>query len=344
MTHKAYTLLIHKKAAIPFLAIFLLFAVFFFLTRSEAFQAEMQLLSNAIAIDLALTVPVVYYFLIRKTRIPDLTVIPVFLLSVWYGSFILPPEGKTVYAIINTYKLHIAELLFISFEAVWVYRVYTHYKKIKRGYYYFYEDIKQICLRFLGNKAVANIFSSEISLLYYCFSPVKNTSHGAAFTYYKNGGLGAMTFAFSLLILVETAALHFLVQQWSIMLAWVLTCSSIYVLIYVVAQYKASKGLPITVQSGHLMIRNGLLYHMAIPLSQIKTIQITSAASALDHRQVLKIAPMGDLGGHHVIITFKEMITAPGLYGVLKTFDTLAIELDDDPETFKRAVETEMQH
>lgn len=66
------------------------------LTALSPYALDEPSIAIATAIDLVLTVPVAYYFLIRGSSIPTITVVPVLIASIMLASFIVPDAGQTV--------------------------------------------------------------------------------------------------------------------------------------------------------------------------------------------------------------------------------------------------------
>jgi hypothetical protein len=294
-------------------------------------------MSKAVSFDLIVTAPLVYFLLIRKTTIPPLSVIPVFLLSLWIGSRILPAEGKSLFNLIYTHHFQVAEILFIGTEAMLVYGIRKNYLRIRRSYEHFQDDIREACLQYLNNRLFSQVLASEISIFYYLFVSKPATESGLSFSYHRNNGLKAITIALITVILLETVGLHWLVATWSNTWAWVLSCSSLYVLLLVTAQYKASVGLPIRISEAGLTIRNGLQSRVTVPFDQIEQVRATFSDKGMEQEKVLRVNALGKMGSHNVVIQVKNTLEAQGMYGIRKPFRIIALDLDD-PRSFVEAL------
>ncbi|HYG50987.1 MAG TPA: hypothetical protein VD905_08785, partial [Flavobacteriales bacterium] len=168
----------------------------------------------------------------------------------------------------------------------------------------------------------------EFSIFYYLFARKKQVPANA-FTYHQKSGK-IMTGLFIGIISTETVAVHFLVAKWSVLTAWLLTISSAYVALALVAHYRASARLPILVTNTGMRIQNGLISStVEIPFKAIKQIHQTTTSGILNHKKVLYVNSMNQLGNHNLVIELTGEFECVGLYGRKTAFNTLALELDD---------------
>src|SRR6056297_2889248 len=75
-------------------------------------------LNLAITADLLLTVPLVYFLLIRKSKIPKTTVIPVMIIGLLVGSYFLPKENQTYLELFKNWFLPVIELSILTFVII----------------------------------------------------------------------------------------------------------------------------------------------------------------------------------------------------------------------------------
>ncbi len=317
-----------SKALFPFLLVIGIFASLYFLTLSNAYFQNTDLLSNAIGIDLVITIPLIYYLSIRKTRIPIISVIPVFLISMYIGSVLLKDEKDGIFYIVNNYKIYVAELLFVLFESHMIWKIRKNYKKTKGNYINFKEDLYEACYAYYGNKIISNVVASEFCIFYYLFSKRSTQVMPNSFTYHKKSGK-LMTILFCTIILTESIGSHLLIQKWTLIGAWVVTFSSVYLIFFLIAHYKASACSPLTVDKNGIHINNGFIYSHFIPFKEIKSINETTFSSNLKDKKVLYINAMGQLGSINLILNLDHPLETKGIYGIKKQFDTIALEIDE---------------
>ena len=193
------------------------------LLMNSSFLNGNDTLNFAITADLLLTVPLVYFLLIRKSEIPNTTVIPVMIIGLLVGSYFLPQESQTYLSIFKTWALPVIEISILIFVTIKVRRAIKKYKDLKGSIPDFYNALKSTCYEILPKKLVLP-FATEVAVFYYGFINWKTKEiNENEFAYHKNSGTTALFGGFIMIIGIETVALHFLLARWSIVAAWVLS-------------------------------------------------------------------------------------------------------------------------
>lgn len=80
---------------------------------------------------------------------------------------------------------------------------------------------------------------TEINVFYYslCIWFKKpNINEAGAFSYHKTSQIKTIVMLFSVLIIVEGVLIHFLLQRWSEIIAWIVTVLNIYGILYIIQQ------------------------------------------------------------------------------------------------------------
>lgn len=294
-------------------------------------------LSAAITADLLFTVPLVYFLLIRKTDIPKITVIPVMVLGVVVGSNFLPTESQTHLELFKTYGLPLIELSVLGLIVFKVRKGILAYRGLKGNAPDFYDTLKQTCAQVLPKKLV-NAFATEIAVFYYGFVRWKKPVPTAnVFTYHQRSGSSTLWGALLMIILIETFALHFLLATWSPTVAWVLTVLSSYTAIQFLAFSKSLAQRPHELGANQLILRYGILKETAIDFENIEHIELARTGIKDDpmHR---RLSALGELETYNVILRLKKAQVMHGLYGIQRTYNTLALHVDD-PQAFQASVD-----
>ncbi len=104
-----------------------LFVVLIFLMKSSVLSGN-DALNLAITADLLLTVPLIYFLLIRKTSIPKTTVIPVMVVGLLIGTIFLPKDGQTYLDLFKIWILPVVEISILTFIGI---KVHAATKNIK---------------------------------------------------------------------------------------------------------------------------------------------------------------------------------------------------------------------
>ena len=291
----------------------------------------------AITVDLLITIPFIYFLLIRKTDIPKTTVIPLMVIGLFVGSYFLPQESQTYLSIFKTWALPIIELSILSFVVIKVRAAIKSYKQLKDASPDFYSTLISVCHEILPQKLVMP-FATEVAVMYYGFINWKSRPlQENEFSYHKKSGTPALFGAFIFIIAIETVAFHFLLIRWSTLAAWILTGLSVYTAIQIFGFAKSLSQRPITINTSSLTLRYGILNEVEIPFTNIESIELSQ--TALEKDPLTKtLSPLGELESHNVVIHLKSSSHLVGLYGMRKEFKVLGLYVDE-PVNFKEKVE-----
>lgn len=318
----------------------LLLGILILLMKSSFLNGN-DTLNFAITADLLLTVPFVYFLLIRKSEIPNTTVIPVMIIGLLVGSYFLPQESQTYLSIFKTWALPVIEISILTFVIIKVRRTVKTYKELKSATPDFYDTLKKVCSEILPKKLVLP-FATEVAVFYYGFINWKTReTNDDEFTYHKRSGTPALFYAFILIIAVETVALHFLLARWSIVAAWILTALSVYTAIQVFGFAKSLSKRPISINKDSLTLKYGILNEVDIPFSDIDKVELSR--KSLEKEELTKtLSPLGELESHNVIIHLKKENELVGLYGMKKRFNLLGLHIDE-PKEFNERMKNALQ-
>lgn len=118
------------------------------ITKLPAFNANPSSLSTGITFDLLLTVPLIYFLLIRKTNIPKTTVVPLLIIGVIICSLILPAENQYYLNLFKTWVLPIVELSILSFVIFNVRKALKKYNEKKTETIDFFTTLKALVMKY----------------------------------------------------------------------------------------------------------------------------------------------------------------------------------------------------
>ncbi len=319
--------------------VLILFLVF--IAKSSAFSLNPNKLSLGITFDLLLTIPIVYFLLIKKTSIPKTTIVPLLLIGLIIGSLILPTENQHYLNLFKTWIFPIIEITVISFVIHSIRKAIKKFKKQKELAFDFFTTLKETCYEILPKKVVIPVVT-EIAVFYYGFIYWKKRGlKRNEFTYHKNSGTISLLIALILIIGIETVAFHFLLLKWSNVAAWILTFLSIYSAIQIFGFLKSIVKRPISIEGDTLKLHYGIMSEAFIDLKEIKNIELTTKDIEFN-KETRKLSPLGELESHNVVISLNKVNTLNGLYGIKRKFKTLALYVDNKEE-FKTQLESAMQ-
>lgn len=309
------------------------------LTQTTFFQDNPQALSNAITLDLILTLPLFYFLLIRKKDIPKITVASVFILGLVVANWIIPTTHQFVLQQVQLYVFPLVEMGVLGYLAFKTYQTLQHFKLQKNHHTDFYTALTFACKEALP-KRIAAILATEIAVVYYTiFGWRKRELAANEFTYFKKSGIRLLMATFIFLIFIETFALHLILQLWSPMLAWVLTAISLYTCLQIVALLKSMTQRPILIdlEGRKLFLRYGFFSETTISLEDIQSIEASTKPLPSD-KSILQFSPLGQLDKHNLILHLKSENTLQRMYGLQSSYKSLAIYVDEK-EQFAKIIE-----
>ncbi|MEQ6124638.1 hypothetical protein AAON49_10585 [Pseudotenacibaculum sp. MALMAid0570] len=307
-----------------------------FLLKSSFFLDNPEALSSAITIDFLITIPFIYFLIIRKRNIPKFTVITVAVLGVVVLSIFLPQEHSSLLNSIKTYLIPVLELGVLSFLIYKVRQVSKRYQKTSND---FYTNLKQAASEVFPKK-IATILVTEISMIYYGFLRWKSPKLTEnEFSYHKKNALVSILAGFTLLIVIETVWLHAFLVKWNLVIGWIITVLSAYTGLQIFALTKSVMMRPYIIDKveENLNLRYGFFVDTFIPINKIESLEVSSKDLPED-KSVIPFSPLGTLGEYNIILHMKEEIRFSGIYGLKRKARSIAIYVDDK-ERFKNQLE-----
>ena len=307
-----------------------------FIVESGMFWQDPQALAFGITYDLVLTSPLLYLFLIRNKPIPKITVITLFIVGLVIASYLLPDDFHFHLNILKTYFLPAVELGVLLFLLIQTRKTIREFKQAPHRQD-FLSQLRYAAINTSGSSIIGNVLASELALVYYSlFSwnktpvPDKNT-----FSYHRKSGSPALFGVVILLLFVETIALHFIIGLWSPLVAWILTLSSVYAGLQIMAHLKACLQRPVLLAEGKIIVRYGLFGDVDIPFESIANVYEIKNFPA--GGKATQLALLKGIEPHNLAIELKEAASLTGVYGIRKNFQTLLLFIDQK-ETFLDAI------
>ncbi|WP_375561583.1 hypothetical protein ACE193_03260 [Bernardetia sp. OM2101] len=341
-----------NKAFLLLLIPVLLLMGLIFLIQSPYFNQGLTQSNNfilAISIDFVFTIPLIYFFAIRKTKIPNLTAITLMIAGLFLGLYFLPKENQNYLQLFKTYFFPIIELSILS-VVIWKVRTaIKKYKNLKLDYdrntaeisFDFFTVLKNSCEEILP-KLPASLLATEIAVVYYSVINWKKTKINTTkeFTYHATSGTVGLLGALVFIITIETIALHLLLGMWSNIAAWILTILSIYTGFQILAFAKSISKRPVLIENDILYLRYGIMSETEIELKNIKSIEISekpleelmemeTIENKAKSKLYQKLSPLGNLEQHNIIIRLHKKRKLNGIYGINKEFEVLAFHVDE---------------
>ena len=308
------------------LLVFLTFL--FFLSQSPIFRQGDELLTTALTIDFVVILPLIYFFLIRKSRVPNITIVPVFILCILIAGVSIPTDQQFLLTQFKTWLVPLVELAVVSYIIIKIRQVRREFKNVKNISPDFYFSLETATRQILPSK-VAILLTMEIAVIYYGFINWKKRNLAAnEFSNYKSGSTLAVLYIIILLVAIEATALHFLLQSWSATAAWILTIISVYSGIQVFGIARSIPKRPISISNGNLILRLGILSEITIPLHEISEVEVSSRELS-EKENIVSLSPLGTMDSHNFIVKTEKTLKIKGLYGMTRTGNGIAFHVDD---------------
>ncbi len=294
-----------------------------------------SVLATAAAIDIVITLPVVYYFLIRGSAVPSVTTVPVFIACVLAGAAVLPDEHRGFFNIVIMFGVPAVELVVLGYLGFRIFRTRRVYLDESRTRSDLMETLRLAIVRELKPAFAARAAAFEIGIFAIAFLKWKTPENGG-FSYHRRSGAQTLLVVFLSVLAVETVVLHMLLSLWSPTAAWLTTALSIYFAFQVFAHLKAIRLRPIEITDSEIRLQCGILGDMVISRDQIVRVEMVSLASPGD-RETFDLLPLGAMSQANVRIDLTEPVSVFGVYGFEKRVSNIRIVIDE-PEQFIEAL------
>ena len=296
------------------------------IARSAAFRASPDVAAWGITFDLAISVPLLYWFLVVRTgRARPLTVTPVFILGTVAATLLLPRGQQQFVQHLRTFVVPAAELLLIGALIARMRRL----KGLSRSGDA-YTRIRTAAGALAGEGRLADVIASEMAMMYYalfCWRKRPEAVDGRALTFHERAGWSTIVVCLMVLLAVESFGMHLLLRLWTPLAAWIWTAFDLWAAAWLLGDYHALRLRHSTIDEDAFHLRYGLRWSATIPLANIASIEPISGEEQWKRRDVLKVAILDD---PRWLITMHEPVVAQGLAGLRKTVTALALLPDDD--------------
>jgi hypothetical protein len=318
-----------RQARLPLLTFAVLttgiYAVAVTMTRMRSVLREPEIVSLGLLFDLLVTVPLAYYLLaVRRAGWPARTLIPLFLFSLTGAALVLPDQREMLKRFSEAVSIP-AELGLLTWITVRTVRSFR--RASGPGADDVLQRLKMVAREILPARVAADAIASEMAVFYYAFFAWRRRTPSPpasrVFTYHRTGGYGAIVFALMMVTAGESIPVHLLVARWSPQAAWTLTILAAYTMLWLLADYRATRRRPILLDAETLSIRTGLRWTVSIPRAHI--VAIHKKAPQKSEPRVRTALPMTT----PLWIELAEPVTAHGPYGITRRARWISVSVDE---------------
>lgn len=308
------------------------------LVNSNVFLNNQNQLAKYVTIDFLITIPILYFVLIRRTKISNLTIAPFLILCVVLASYVLPTQHQDTLQLAKTYVIPAIEISVLAIVILKVRKAIKAFKTSSQIQKDFYTVLQDTCAS-LFPKTAAKLVANEIALIYYGFFNFKSVSlKDNEFSNYKQSGVLSTLSAFIFVVAIEMVTIHFIASKWSVVLAWVLTGLSIYSALQLIGIIRSVPKRPIQIVEDALVMRFGILSETRIPIKAIAGIEIADYSAFEKHKHTKTLSLLGELEQTNIAIHLKTPQQLSFIYGKPKTYTKLLVGIDQ-AQLFKTQVE-----
>ena len=330
-----------KQNAITLLIPLALLLSLIVLLNSSLFLANQSSLSAFITLDFMITIPIIYFLLIRKRSISNLTLAPFLILCLVIATYTIPTENQDLLSLAKSWLIPVVELSVFTIVIFKLRKAVKHYKSISKNSTDFYRILVDTC-QSLFPKTAAKLVANEIALLYYGFFNFKKvTLESNEFSNYKNSGILTTLSAFIFVIGIEMTVVHLLVARWNPTVAWILTGLSFYSALQLIGIIRSVPKRPITIDDSNLILRFGILSETHIPFKAIESLRFAKSSEYIKEEGTKTLSMLGELENSNMVIHLHEPQQLEFLYGKPKSFTKLFLFIDD-PQNFISQIETHL--
>ncbi|MGF7033845.1 hypothetical protein J2T17_004793 [Paenibacillus mucilaginosus] len=337
--------MVKRKLSRP--ALFLFLAALILLLDCAAARwshgaSEDRLIAYAVLFDLMLVVPLLYWFLVaRPAGKPFLRILPFAALGTFVSWLVLPAALKetawTVYWPLEL-LLIAAEALILFYEGRLLYRAAGRFRELVGEEPDTAERLRRAVREVLGEGVVSSVLLHDALMLYYVFCTwtkkadvTPSDSKKYSYTYHRNNNQILYAAMLTKILLLETAALHLIVQTWSTAAAWLLTAADLWLLTLIWADCRASVLQPVRLSAGGLRLRYGLRIQADLPWNRIASVEGVEWDVRRPEERRAAVLPL--FGTPNVRIRLRSPARVQGL--LLLPCEVTAIYLSlDEPERF----------
>lgn len=301
--------------------------------QSALYETDRQLLTIAISIDYVLVVPALYFIFTRQQKQRRLIqLIPLIFIGYLALHVFIPDEGQSVVQFIS-YIVFPLELMAIGYLIFRGRSLYAQMKSNGASAHHPVEQIRCWLEAMLHSKRIEYVVY-EFSVLYYVlcswrkkpFIPSQSTS----FSYHKDSSYLITVLMVSKILVLEGILFHFLIAQWSHLAAWLLTISNLYIIMQLVADYRAMCKNPILMMTQGIQLRYGLQMSATIDYGQVESISVMKFSPLT--KDELKTALVPLIVESNVLITLKEKISVTQMFGLKKSVSHIYVFVDKPHE------------
>lgn len=319
------------RPALLFSGLLLLVLAIEYLVIQRPDFAVRPALPAAVTFDLLVWPPLLFYLLVvRRYRLPVSLVGAVFAAMLALSQQMLP-VGQQAYLHGAKYLLPIIEVATGALLLLKIRGLRQAYQQARASTPDVTANLAAACTAVFHRPFEALVFEAALwyhALLSWRAVP-RYMAGGQSFSGHQQSGFSALLLTLAVLTVVEGAVAHLLLVRWSTQVALVALLLNAYTLIGAIGHLRAVQ-LGASVQllaSGELLLRAGLVWRVAVPLIQLRSVIRITDAPAPKANLLNMAKPL--LAPANLLLTFNGPVTIAGPYGLRRTVQQITVYVDD---------------
>jgi hypothetical protein len=304
------------------------------IVRTAAFDASPDLLGTALAADLVVVVPGVYWWLlVRRGAASWRSLLAVVALSVLGARLVLPVEHRSFVGLVR-YATAPLELALMGYGVWRARRALRAARAAGHSDDAAASDVAELLeqgfVAALGDRAAARVAAAEAATLYFALlAPARRPpSSQATMVFSHQPALsGSALWGFALVIVVESIVMHLWLARSHPVAAWVLVALGVYSILWLVGHARAMALRPIALAGDVLVLRAGLRLDARLALSELASAEHTSWRTAPAPAPGYLDAARP--GTPNVVVTLRRPTLVTGVLGLRRTVTRIGLSLDE---------------
>ncbi|WP_144463560.1 beta-carotene 15,15'-monooxygenase [Siminovitchia fortis] len=229
-------------------------------------------------IDLAVVAPLLILFLKRGKKITVKSFIGWMVSGLVFARFLIPSAYFEPFTYVPLAAIGVEVLILLAelgLVALLIWRLPGIIRWIKSHNGSLLFSLPSAVEKRVGNHILLRILAAEFVMFYYAFASWKKKAPAGEpyFSLHQKSSLIAFYIMLIHAIIIETAAIHWLIHEKSVIISIILLLLNIYTVIFFIGDIQAIRLNPLFVRQDKIYVSLGLGKRMVIPMEEIKEIK-----------------------------------------------------------------------
>jgi len=310
------------------------------MARIPLYFDNTTLMNVGITLDYMVVIPALLYFFVFRRQKRSLAPILVFSILGYVALRLILPNIEQGITRHLAFVLIPLELMLVAYEGRILYRIIIHVRQNRTAHSHPIDVLRNSIQSTLPNTKITSFLLHDLSIFYYALLAWKTRPFekrdATSFRYHKESNWFILTLMISKILLIEGIAIHLLVMQWSHPAAWLLSIGNIYMILLLIADYRAMCLNPILVGGDILRMQYGIQMHAIVDIEQIESVSLVQSVNLSKMEQQTAFTPLAV--EPNVKIELKQPQTVLRLFGKKQSVQQIYLFVDE-PRTFQQACE-----